>query len=333
MLRAVDAERFADERVGQPVRRRAAAGPDRARADQPPAAAAAGRAAGQPGHPQRAGDHRACWPGSPRSSSVAVLLSAHEMNPLLPVMDRVVYLAGGRAASGTTDEVVRSEVLSELYGHHVDVIRVHGRVLVVAGPATGWTATRGPARRPGRSRPRRRADAGPVHPALHRARLRARASSPARRSSCAARPIGGVRRLVSAVVGVFTVMRGQSFAGHALGDVCVDRRLGRAAARAQPAARASSGLGVAGGRRDGHDRDPPPARPGPGHRHRARRRPRPGGPVPLPGTPPHSATTGATLSDPVRLHLHHSARGHPARRDPRRGRARPSSPCCTGRCC
>jgi len=64
---------------------------------------------------------------------VAVLLSAHEINPLLPVMDRVVYLAGGRAASGTTDEVIRSDVLSGLYGHHVDVLHVHGRVLVVAG--------------------------------------------------------------------------------------------------------------------------------------------------------------------------------------------------------
>ena len=64
---------------------------------------------------------------------IAVLISAHEMNPLLPVMDRIVYLAAGRAASGTTDEVVRSDVLSELYGHHVDVLRVHGRVLVVAG--------------------------------------------------------------------------------------------------------------------------------------------------------------------------------------------------------
>jgi zinc/manganese transport system ATP-binding protein len=68
---------------------------------------------------------------------VSVLISAHEMNPLLPVMDTVVYLAAGRAASGTTGEVVRSEVLSALYGHHVDVIRVHGRVLVVAGTGDG----------------------------------------------------------------------------------------------------------------------------------------------------------------------------------------------------
>ena len=64
---------------------------------------------------------------------IAVLISAHEMNPLLPVIDRIVYLAEGRAASGTVDEVVRSDVLTRLYGHHVDVLRVHGRVIVVAG--------------------------------------------------------------------------------------------------------------------------------------------------------------------------------------------------------
>ncbi|HXN59427.1 MAG TPA: metal ABC transporter ATP-binding protein [Acidimicrobiales bacterium] len=67
-------------------------------------------------------------------NGVAVLLSAHEMNAVLPVMDRIVYLTQGRAASGTTDEVVRPEVLSKLYGHHVDVLKLHGRVLVVAEP-------------------------------------------------------------------------------------------------------------------------------------------------------------------------------------------------------
>jgi zinc/manganese transport system ATP-binding protein len=70
-----------------------------------------------------------------REQQIAILISAHEMNPLLPVMDRIVYLASGRAASGTTGEVVRSDVLTELYGHHVDVLRIHGRVLVVAGTA------------------------------------------------------------------------------------------------------------------------------------------------------------------------------------------------------
>ena len=69
-----------------------------------------------------------------REQQIGVLLSAHEINPLLPVMDRVVYLAGGRAASGPTAEVVQTEVLSRLYGHPVEVLRVGGRVLVVATP-------------------------------------------------------------------------------------------------------------------------------------------------------------------------------------------------------
>jgi zinc/manganese transport system ATP-binding protein len=68
-----------------------------------------------------------------RADGVAVLLSAHDMNPLMPVMDRIVYVAGGRVAVGSTDEVVQPEVLSRLYGQHVDVLRVHGRILVVAG--------------------------------------------------------------------------------------------------------------------------------------------------------------------------------------------------------
>ncbi len=67
-----------------------------------------------------------------REFQTTVLLSAHDMNPLLSAMDRIVYLANGRAASGSTDAVVRTEILSRLYGYHIDVVRVHGRVLVVA---------------------------------------------------------------------------------------------------------------------------------------------------------------------------------------------------------
>ncbi len=79
-----------------------------------------------------------------KDQQIAVLISAHDMNPLLPVMDRLVYLAGGRAASGTTDEVVRTDVLSTLYGQHVDVIRVHGRILVVAGRGDGLAGAPSP---------------------------------------------------------------------------------------------------------------------------------------------------------------------------------------------
>jgi zinc/manganese transport system ATP-binding protein len=68
-----------------------------------------------------------------RQQGIAVLMSTHDVNPLLGVMDRVVYLAGGRAATGSTDDVVRSDVLSSLYGHHVDVLHAHGRVIVSVG--------------------------------------------------------------------------------------------------------------------------------------------------------------------------------------------------------
>ncbi|WP_315708772.1 metal ABC transporter ATP-binding protein [Brenneria uluponensis] len=66
------------------------------------------------------------------SHQVTILLSAHDMNPLLSAMDSIVYLANGRAASGKTDDVVRTDVLSELYGHHIEVVHVLDRVLVIA---------------------------------------------------------------------------------------------------------------------------------------------------------------------------------------------------------
>ncbi|HVC22003.1 MAG TPA: metal ABC transporter ATP-binding protein [Candidatus Dormibacteraeota bacterium] len=68
-----------------------------------------------------------------RQQRIAILISAHDMNPLLAAMDRIVYVAGGRAASGATNEVVQTEVLSKLYGRQVDVIRLRDRVLVVSG--------------------------------------------------------------------------------------------------------------------------------------------------------------------------------------------------------
>jgi zinc/manganese transport system ATP-binding protein len=68
-----------------------------------------------------------------RDHALAVLISAHEINPLLPVMERIVYLAGGGAVHGRVDEVVRADVLTRLYGAPVDVLHVRGRVLVVAG--------------------------------------------------------------------------------------------------------------------------------------------------------------------------------------------------------
>ncbi|WP_207256736.1 ATP-binding cassette domain-containing protein [Jiella flava] len=71
-----------------------------------------------------------------RESGVTVLISSHDVNPLVGALDRVIYLAGGGAVSGRPDEVLRSGVLSRLYGHHIDVLRVHGRLVIVPAGET-----------------------------------------------------------------------------------------------------------------------------------------------------------------------------------------------------
>ena len=68
-----------------------------------------------------------------RELGIAVLFSAHELNPLLNAIDRVLYLGAGAAALGTVDEVVNSATLSQLYGAEVEVVRVRDRVFVMAG--------------------------------------------------------------------------------------------------------------------------------------------------------------------------------------------------------
>jgi zinc/manganese transport system ATP-binding protein len=64
---------------------------------------------------------------------MTILLSAHELNPLLGALDRVLYLGRGQAALGTVDEVITEPVLSRLYGAAIDVVRVKGRIFVMSG--------------------------------------------------------------------------------------------------------------------------------------------------------------------------------------------------------
>ncbi|MFE3292927.1 metal ABC transporter ATP-binding protein [Rhodococcus sp. NPDC059234] len=61
----------------------------------------------------------------------AVLFVTHEINPILPLVDRVLYLVDGRFRIGTAAEVMTSEVLSELYQTDVEVLHVRGRLVVV----------------------------------------------------------------------------------------------------------------------------------------------------------------------------------------------------------
>ena len=64
---------------------------------------------------------------------MTVVFSAHELNPLLNAMDRVLYIGSGRAALGSIDEVVTGPVLSKLYGSPIEVLRMGTRVFVVNG--------------------------------------------------------------------------------------------------------------------------------------------------------------------------------------------------------
>jgi zinc/manganese transport system ATP-binding protein len=71
-----------------------------------------------------------------REHGTAVVFVTHELNPVLPVVDRVLYLVDGRFRIGTPDEVMTSETLSELYRTDVEVVRVRDRLVVVGAEDT-----------------------------------------------------------------------------------------------------------------------------------------------------------------------------------------------------
>ncbi len=64
---------------------------------------------------------------------ITVLFSAHELNPILGVLDRVLYLGSGQAALGAVEDVITGPVLSLLYGSEIDVVRLQGRIFVMSG--------------------------------------------------------------------------------------------------------------------------------------------------------------------------------------------------------
>jgi zinc/manganese transport system ATP-binding protein len=70
-----------------------------------------------------------------REQGVTVVLVAHDVNPILGYLDRVVYFAGGRGVEGRPREVIRADVLSALYGSPIEVVETaSGRLIVVGTP-------------------------------------------------------------------------------------------------------------------------------------------------------------------------------------------------------
>ena len=72
-----------------------------------------------------------------RDHDTAVVFVTHDVNPVLGMVDRILYLANGRFTIGSPDEVLRSDVLTGLYGTPVEVIRTGGRVFVAGIPDDG----------------------------------------------------------------------------------------------------------------------------------------------------------------------------------------------------
>jgi len=67
-----------------------------------------------------------------RSRNVTALLIAHDINPLLPFLDKVIFIANGKVATGKPDEVLTSESLTALYGVPVEVLRdSRGNVAII----------------------------------------------------------------------------------------------------------------------------------------------------------------------------------------------------------
>ncbi len=75
-----------------------------------------------------------------RQEGLTVVLSAHDINPLTAAMDRVLFMAAGRACLGRVDEVLRDDKLSSLYGSPMHVVRNSGRIFVF--PAHGFMPER-----------------------------------------------------------------------------------------------------------------------------------------------------------------------------------------------
>ena len=146
-----------------------------------------------------------------REFAITVLFSAHELNPLLNAIDQVLYLGSGQAALGPVEEVITAPVLSKLYGSPIDVIRVQGRIFVMSGSHD----VEADAHRHEYGHPHGHAHDDHAHGA-HVHEDRRMFEYDFMRNAFAAATVVAI---VSGIVGYFLVLRGQTFAGHALAHV------------------------------------------------------------------------------------------------------------------
>ena len=168
-----------------------------------------------------------------RSAGTPVVFVTHEVNPVLPYVDRILYLVRGRWAIGTPSEILTSERLTALYGIPVDVLKVRDRFIVLSAehdPSTEPGSHAHHIRTPGsRADGHRLLPPVRVRPARPRGGVPGRGDLRAHRALCH-QPLHGLRRA-----------RHQRTRLH--------RRRGRAAGGRQPAG-GGAGRGAGRGRTD-----------------------------------------------------------------------------------
>jgi zinc/manganese transport system ATP-binding protein len=86
-----------------------------------------------------------------RETGAAIVFVTHDVNPVLSLLDRVLYLGDGRSRAGSPHDVLRSEVLSDIYRSPVEVLRIGGRLVIAGAPGSDHqSGVRSQARRGGR---------------------------------------------------------------------------------------------------------------------------------------------------------------------------------------
>jgi zinc/manganese transport system ATP-binding protein len=73
-----------------------------------------------------------------READTTVIVVTHEINTILPYVNRVLYLVDGRFRIGTVEQVMTTETLSTLYRADIQVVKVKDRYVVV-GEDSGHT--------------------------------------------------------------------------------------------------------------------------------------------------------------------------------------------------
>lgn len=65
-------------------------------------------------------------------TGAAIVVVAHDLNPLASVTDQVLWIARRQVRVGSIDDIVNEEVLSDLYGHPIEIVTsARGRRVIV----------------------------------------------------------------------------------------------------------------------------------------------------------------------------------------------------------